>query len=229
VLAAWPSTVAVKGTKARLRRSMSWSRSGSGLHVRSRYDVLRRRTLITLTILTIVSGTIWIASFIRLFGLDLSLDSRSSLEMSISMGSFNYVLYDHYYPDAEGMGLVPYGLFGGLDIGGSPPDFYVERLSSHMLRGGQGRPKYPRANMWRFEWWRRPNTLATRGFEFPIWILTFLLAAWPTYIVIKWFRTIPREDHCPACNYDLRGSAGSVTCPECGEAIPQPVTTDTQA
>ena len=49
-------------------------------------------------------------------------------------------------------------------------------------------------------------------------VLSVLSATtWQRY---RHYQNIPLARYCPACNYDLRGSKGLATCPECGEAIP---------
>ncbi len=63
-------------------------------------------------------------------------------------------------------------------------------------------------------------------FYSPFWAPFLALSLWPTIVFVRWIRTRPRPGCCPACGYDLRGSTGSSTCPECGEAIPRPAVAD---
>ncbi len=54
---------------------------------------------------------------------------------------------------------------------------------------------------------------------FPFWILVGAAFIWPVIAAVRWILANEQVGHCPACNYDLRGSKESATCPECGEAI----------
>ncbi len=62
-------------------------------------------------------------------------------------------------------------------------------------------------------------TLSRRGAV--LWaLLAIFPIVGPFYIAYRfWPGRWPPPGHCPACNYDLRGSKESATCPECGEAI----------
>ncbi len=56
--------------------------------------------------------------------------------------------------------------------------------------------------------------------EFPLWAAYALLMVWPTIATFRLIRSYPHlPDICPACGYDLRGSVGSGSCPECGAGI----------
>ena len=48
------------------------------------------------------------------------------------------------------------------------------------------------------------------------WLLAIPAALWLWFIV---FRRRPMPGHCPKCDYDLRGSIGASTCPECGADV----------
>ncbi len=53
----------------------------------------------------------------------------------------------------------------------------------------------------------------------PFWIIMSVLAPWPMLALYSRFNRRYPPGHCPACGYDLRGSKGSATCPECGKPI----------
>lgn len=53
----------------------------------------------------------------------------------------------------------------------------------------------------------------------PFWMIILVLAPWPMMALYAWLTRRYPPGHCPACGYDLRGSKGSATCPECGEVI----------
>ena len=61
----------------------------------------------------------------------------------------------------------------------------------------------------------------------PLWLLAALLGAWPAIrlprMFWRWWRAFRRRRAstlvCHRCRYDLRGSMGSTTCPECGAII----------
>jgi hypothetical protein len=59
-----------------------------------------------------------------------------------------------------------------------------------------------------------PDAL-TAWVVFPHWTLVLPAAMLPSvWMARRWRRRGPHA--CPACGYDLRGSPGGKTCPECG-------------
>ena len=58
--------------------------------------------------------------------------------------------------------------------------------------------------------------------KIPLWIPTLVLSIWPAICAIQFIRAGHSPGHCPACNYDLRGTPSGV-CPECGEEITKDV------
>lgn len=58
---------------------------------------------------------------------------------------------------------------------------------------------------------------------FPMWLPFLVFIAWPFIVFVSKLSNGHTSGCCVACGYDLRGSAGSATCPECGEAIKQQV------
>ena len=53
----------------------------------------------------------------------------------------------------------------------------------------------------------------------PLWVPFLVLSCWPALAAVRWVRSRPRPGCCAACGYDLRGSVGSASCPECGAGI----------
>ncbi len=51
--------------------------------------------------------------------------------------------------------------------------------------------------------------------QLPLWLPIVLLYIWPLIEVIRWNPYRRARGHCPACDYDMRGSPSGV-CPECG-------------
>lgn len=82
----------------------------------------------------------------------------------------------------------------------------------------------------RMYWWIRAAQM--NGLEsicpVPLWAVFVALSVWPTLVVYSWYRQRHPPGHCRACGYDLRGSKGSATCPECGEAITEKVTVEAE-
>lgn len=80
-------------------------------------------------------------------------------------------------------------------------------------------------------WWMQ--TPITQGhvliYPLPLWVIFVGLAIWPVLALHAWIHRGYPLGHCPACGYDLRGSTGSATCPECGEEIPRPAAQDAGA
>jgi len=70
---------------------------------------------------------------------------------------------------------------------------------------------------WRVEW----HDFGVRGRQLglPLWLPFAALSIWSTAVIIQWMRIRHRPGHCAACNYNLRGSKQSTSCPECGETI----------
>ena len=62
----------------------------------------------------------------------------------------------------------------------------------------------------------------------PWWgLLAVLPVVGPFYIAYRYWHPRRQGDLiCPKCDYDLRGSKQSTTCPECGEAIARPAAAD---
>ncbi len=93
-----------------------------------------------------------------------------------------------------------------------------------------GVPYLPRYMWWKWRWqYAVYHSGLSLRFLFPHWILCVLLMIWPTISTVVWARSRPLPGHCTACNYDLRGSTESTTCPECGEAIKRPLVQDAEA
>lgn len=63
----------------------------------------------------------------------------------------------------------------------------------------------------------------------PIWFLVILTAILPTlwFLALRRHRNRLKFGHCLQCGYDLRESKGN--CPECGAAIPAPLTVNPRA
>jgi len=54
--------------------------------------------------------------------------------------------------------------------------------------------------------------------RFPLWLIVCVLGIWPVWRMVSYWRARwDKTIRCIDCGYDLRGSKGSATCPECGE------------
>lgn len=62
--------------------------------------------------------------------------------------------------------------------------------------------------------------------EFPFWFAQLITVVLLFVLLLFHHRSSPKRGRCAACNYDLRGSTQSTSCPECGQAIPRPATQD---
>jgi hypothetical protein len=71
-------------------------------------------------------------------------------------------------------------------------------------------------NLWELHWGEFSREYNIR---MPAWIPSVVLFIWPTIVAIRTLCKSPLAGLCPACGYDLRGSVGSVSCPECGAGI----------
>lgn len=60
--------------------------------------------------------------------------------------------------------------------------------------------------------------------HFPLWFPFIVFLIWPVFELVKKYTVQHVTDCCTSCGYDLRGSVGSSTCPECGAAIKQQTT-----
>jgi hypothetical protein len=76
--------------------------------------------------------------------------------------------------------------------------------------------------------WSRRSWLDSAGrmridwaVAFPYWVACLLFAVWPAIALTRAVQTRRRlmRGCCDRCGYNLRGSAGSSTCPECGTPI----------
>ncbi len=110
-------------------------------------------------------------------------------------------------------------------------------LSGAISRGG-GLQRAPSGlgTYFRLHYFSVPNisdrTITWTAFELtlPHALFVAIFAAWPTLALVQRVRRRPRPGHCPACHYDLRGSAGRDACPECGQPIiTRPITKEPAA
>jgi hypothetical protein len=77
-----------------------------------------------------------------------------------------------------------------------------------------------------FQFFENPLHSRELYLMFPLWLPWVLASIWPTSVVYKWFTTQSYPDCCSHCGYNLRGSACSATCPECGKAVTGSVVSD---
>ncbi len=124
------------------------------------------------------------------------------------------VSFDARYPTSHNSYRIIFLGYGSVYIN-EYYNIYPEVPSFHIRRYGQGQSAWP--IRWSFEWNNDPGL--RQRIAFPLWFPFVVLVTWPAIAFIRWFTAKPLTGHCPACNYDLRGSKGSITCPECGEAI----------
>ena len=93
------------------------------------------------------------------------------------------------------------------------------RPSRNLFRDENGSLQPVPFQWWNFDWnsydWQIMQVI------FPLWVPLLALAIWPLCIAIRYARSEPMKNVCAACGYDLRGSKGSATCPECGEPTPR--------
>ncbi len=82
------------------------------------------------------------------------------------------------------------------------------------------RPAYRGKPMMQYSWMRFAQYQGLEPlFPVPLSIVFLGFSAWPIVAFCLWHRQRYPVGHCPACGYDLRGSVGSVSCPECGAGI----------
>ena len=160
---------------------------------------------------------LWISSFIWVFEIGYyPRSSDRSHEIEISVGSISYYSALPMVFNTPGYGGNNFNPYPTSKRVQSTWRFYCQHYHDDLVQ------TY-RTSWWNF--WLKYES-QTWGFRFPLWAPLIFLSIWPVFTVIQWVRMRPRPGHCPACGYDLRGSIGSTTCPECGEAIPRPAAQD---
>lgn len=141
---------------------------------------------------------LWMVSYVWVLRLWCPLSVGSSVECGVNSGTFSL----RYYTGIR----------------------YSFASHIHRLQPDDLTPYEQLEGLWHFYFWQ--DTLNTTWLGFPVWCLILPLSVWPIYLCVRVIPTKPRSGQCPACGYDLRGSKGSINCPECGEAIPENVAGD---
>lgn len=155
-----------------------------------------------MTVVMLVVGLLWGASFLWSIRVTTPpiLISGHRMVLSLSRG----LTYVH---------CIEYSREPGIEIQPYSSNHITNSMSAQL-----------RFSAWSsFHWWHIP-----RGWSMviPTWSLFIALPIWPTIAAVMWILARTKPGHCIACNYDLRGSKASTSCPECGEAIPRPAAQD---
>ncbi len=79
----------------------------------------------------------------------------------------------------------------------------------------------PLPDWWSSYWWHFKYRRYGVGGSITVSLVPMILGLfiWPSIATLRRCFVKRPEGLCPACNYDLRGSVGSETCPECGEGV----------
>ncbi len=159
---------------------------------------LYRVSVACLTVLMILAGVLWAGSYKWSVNADWPRMLGTGLHLSFSLQKGDAVMYmsDRYREPKLKIAAYP-----------SYPPTYIQYPKRILIQ-----PK---------SWFGFAFQKYNVGWRltFPMWSVFVISTVWPIVAAIK--RLLPgiKPGHCPACNYDLRGSTESITCPECGEPI----------
>ncbi len=112
------------------------------------------------------------------------------------------------------------------DQGGKENGFVATRVEDSWTTDSNGDLVSGKIAWWEFYWRFYPSHRIWQ-IGCPLWVLFMVFAAVPVTNIVLWVKAKPNTGRCLACGYDLHGSTGSETCPECGEGIGRSVDADT--
>lgn len=175
---------------------------------RKKHGWMYRVFVIFASTVAIVAGTLWAISPFTYTYIAIPVKQTTTIELAISSGSIQF----------------SYG-----DSLTDPAQFICQILQyeSHF----EWNAFFSRQFNWDHHEWIIDYADGSRAgnnvhITVPLWCLAILTPIWSIAILVRRIRTQPRTGLCAPCGYDLRGSTGSVTCPECGKAITKSAVSD---
>jgi len=161
--------------------------------VRKKRGWVYRGALATMIALAVAVGVLWVATYSWPINLTLPLSTSAENDVYINDGR---VYIDFMYSR------------------NNPIDVFLEPIRSL-------RKINPNIKRW---WYFSLAPYPSDGgwfCTFPLWASFLVLLIWPVSVTIRWIYRRHPPGCCVSCNYDLRGSKQSTSCPECGEVITQ--------